>query len=174
MEGRKAVEGAGIVLETVLISLSLITMSEAFCGSIVQSRRGLLAFGWQFVSILTIIAFITASIIVAGDSSSNANNYNNNNNNNNGGQQEQVTAVSLTSKAMEFAAMWTAIVSMGMMVWGTVLLGVQSPTGTYYSCCVGTVHKTTSMSLGAFIGALAMYSNLTLVCAVLFGEFQVS
>lgn len=48
------------------------------------------------------------------------------------------------------------------------------PTGKYYACCSGNVHRMTPLSLGAFGGSLVMFANLTLVCAILFGEFEVS
>jgi hypothetical protein len=68
---------------------------------------------------------------------------------------------------------WTAVLSGIIVIYGTVILGVQSPTGKYYQCCSGNVHRLTPMSLGAFGGSLMMFANLTLVCAILFGEFEV-
>jgi hypothetical protein len=101
-------------------------------------------------------------------------NNNNNNNNNNNGDDETNVEVAVTSRAMAFAALWTAVLACLMAVFGTVILGFQSPTGQYYTCCAGNVHRTTPLGLGSFIGALLMFANLTLVCSVLFGEFEVS
>mmetsp|Transcript_52606 Transcript_52606/g.77976 ORF Transcript_52606/g.77976 Transcript_52606/m.77976 type:complete len:240 (-) Transcript_52606:134-853(-) len=151
-------------------------MAPALCASIVKSKRSLLALGWHFVSLLTLIAFIIAIAFAAsGNNYSDYNNNNNNNNNNNADDEvrEDIVEIAMTSKAMNFAALWTGILAICLSVWGTILLGVQSPTGQYYSCCSTSVHKTTTLSLGAFIGALVMFSNSTLVCSVLFGEFHI-
>jgi len=80
---------------------------------------------------------------------------------------------SVTSRAMVFTALWTMVLSTLIGIYGTVVLGFVAPTGKYYWCCMHAVHKTTPMVLGAFIGSLLMYANLTLVCSVLFGEFKV-
>jgi len=81
--------------------------------------------------------------------------------------------LAVTSRAMAFAAMWTAVLAVLLSIFGTVILGWQSPTGQYYTCCTSQVHKTTPITLGGFIGALLMFSNLALVCAAFFGEFEV-
>ena len=52
-----------------------------------------------------------------------------------------------------------------------VVVGIR---GLYYTCCSSSVHRTTPLGIGSFIGALLMFANLTLVCSVLFGEFEVS
>eukprot|EP00546_Thalassionema_frauenfeldii_P007133 CAMPEP_0178925898 /NCGR_PEP_ID=MMETSP0786-20121207/18192_1 /TAXON_ID=186022 /ORGANISM="Thalassionema frauenfeldii, Strain CCMP 1798" /LENGTH=224 /DNA_ID=CAMNT_0020600879 /DNA_START=233 /DNA_END=907 /DNA_ORIENTATION=+ len=90
-----------------------------------------------------------------------------------GDEQEIDPKIAVTSRAMAFAALWTAVLACLMSVFGTVILGFQSPTGQYYTCCAGNVHKTTPLGLGSFIGALLMFANLTLVCSVLFGEFEI-
>ena len=74
---------------------------------------------------------------------------------------------------MVFAAIWTAILSGMLVVYGTVLLGIRIPFGKYYACCTGNVHRMTPLTLGSFAGSLLMFANLTLVCAILFGEFQI-
>lgn len=82
--------------------------------------------------------------------------------------------IAVTSRAMAFAALWTAVLAALLSIFGTVVLGWQSPTGVYYTCCAPQVHRTTPLALGSFIGSLLMFANLTLVCSVLFGEFEVS
>lgn len=74
---------------------------------------------------------------------------------------------------MVFAAIWTAVLSGILVIYGTVILGIRMPTGKYYACCAGNVHRMTPLSLGAFGGSLLMFANLTLVCAILFGEFEI-
>lgn len=144
-------------------------MSDSLCGDTVRSRRGLLALLWSLVTLLTIIAFmVTLSVTISAKTASQS--YNDDKNNDN---QEDEISLAVTSRAMAFAAVWTAVLSCLMSVFGTVILGFQSPTGQYYTCCASNVHRTTPLGLGSFIGALLMFSNLTLVCSVLFGEFEV-
>eukprot|EP00522_Entomoneis_paludosa_P016842 CAMPEP_0172464648 /NCGR_PEP_ID=MMETSP1065-20121228/51100_1 /TAXON_ID=265537 /ORGANISM="Amphiprora paludosa, Strain CCMP125" /LENGTH=216 /DNA_ID=CAMNT_0013220939 /DNA_START=18 /DNA_END=668 /DNA_ORIENTATION=+ len=81
--------------------------------------------------------------------------------------------LAVTSRALAFASMWTAVLAVLLSIFGTVILGWQSPTGLYYTCCSSQVHRTTPITLGGFIGALLMFANLVLVCAAFFGEFEV-
>jgi hypothetical protein len=163
-------------------------MSGALCGDSIGSKRGLLASLWFVLTILTAIAFLTAFIFAIttrpDDEDGDYNGYYEYNNNA-GGQQgggnsqdEQQQGrtdpeVAVTSRALAFSALWTGVLAALMAVFGTVILGWQSPTGQYYTCCSGSVHRTTPLGLGSFIGALLMLSNLTLICSVLFGEFEV-
>lgn len=140
------------------------------CDGIVSTRRGLLALIWLLVMVCTAIAFLTALFFTIS-APFNANNDDDNNNRN---QNSGDPALALTSRAMAFAALWTAILAALLSVFGTVILGWQSPTGQYYTCCSSSVFRTTPLGIGSFIGLLIMFANLTLVCAVLFGEFQVS
>lgn len=138
-------------------------MHPALCGSIINSRRGLLAFCWSIVTLLSAIAFVTALIFATAAT--------NDDDQNDDGNDDRNGVIS--SRAMVFAALWTAVLSVGMSILGTVVLGWQSPTGQYYVCCPGKVHRTSSLSLGTFLGALLMYANVTLICSVIFSEFQV-
>ena len=158
-------------------------MSNGFRGTAIgASKRGLLASLWSIVTILTAISFLTAFIFAlstSNDEYSNNkyyNNYNNNNQNGEGSQDEENNSydVAVTSRALAFSALWTGVLAALLSVFGTVILGWQSPTGLYYTCCSSSVHRTTPLGIGSFIGALLMFANLTLVCSVLFGEFQVS
>jgi hypothetical protein len=89
-------------------------------------------------------------------------------------EQELQAEVAVTSRAMAFAALWTAVLASLMGLFGTVILGFQSPVGQYHTCCSSGVHRTSPLGLGSFIGSLIMFANITLVCSVLFGEFEVS
>jgi anaerobic C4-dicarboxylate transporter len=153
----------------------------SLCGGALNSRRGLLASLWSVVVCLTFIAFIVALIFTLSAANSNSNDDDNNNNyyNNNNNEPEQErqdseNEMAVTSRAMAFCALWTAVLASLMAIFGAVILGWQSPTGMYYTCCSPQVHRTTPLALGSFIGALMMFANLTLVCSVLFGEFDVS
>jgi hypothetical protein len=150
-------------------------MAASLCEGVVSSRRGLLASLWSLVTVLTAVAFLLALIFTLSADSGSDNDdayYNNDGEGNKDGEGDAVMAV--TSRAMAFAALWTVVLSTLMGLFGTVILGWQSPTGQYYTCCSTSVHRTTPLALGSFIGALLMFANLTLVCSVLFGEFEVS
>jgi len=143
------------------------------CGGTVSSRRGLLASLWSLVTIMTLIAFVFALIFSHSRISEDEDNYYYQNNAEEE-EQERDAEIAVTSRAMAFAALWTAVLAALLSIFGTVVLGWQSPTGVYYTCCAPQVHRTTPLALGSFIGALLMFANLTLVCSVLFGEFEVS
>ena len=133
-----------------------------------ESKTGFLASLWSLVTMITAISFLTAFIYAL--STSDEDNYNNNQ----GSQDETEAEVAVTSRALAFSALWAGVLAALLSVFGTVILGYKSPTGLYYTCCNSSVHQTTPLGIGSFIGALLMFANLTLVCSVLFGEFHVS
>ena len=149
-------------------------MPYSLCGGSIGSRRGLLASLWSVVSILTAIAFLTALVYALTTKYGENGNYNGYNNAEGGGGSSEDPELAVTSRALAFSALWTAVLSALMSVFGTVILGFQSPfSGQYYLCCDRNVHRTTPLGLGSFIGALLMLANLTLICSILFGEFEV-
>jgi hypothetical protein len=146
-----------------------------------SSRRSLLAALWSIVGLLTLTSFVIAIVFAYANKKYtdvyDEYYYNDWGGSNDQRQQQQGggSAISVTSRAMVFAAIWTAVLSGILVVYGTVILGIRMPiTGKYYACCAGNVHRMTPLSLGAFGGSLLMFANLTLVCAILFGEFEVS
>ena len=151
--------------------------APSLCGSAVSSRRGLLASLWSVVVVLTAVAFIVALIFtLSAKNSDDEYNYQQQQEGEPEEEEEErmEAALAVTSRAMAFAALWTAVLATLMAIFGAVILGWQSPTGVYYTCCSPQVHRTTPLALGSFIGGLLMFANLTLVCSVLFGEFDVS
>jgi hypothetical protein len=151
----------------------------SLCGGSVSSRRGLLASIWSVVVCLTTISFIVALIFtLSADAQDDQ--YQQYDQAQQQQQQQGNSAaavekeLAVTSRAMAFAAMWTAVLATLLAIFGAVVLGWQSPTGVYYTCCSPQVHRTTPLALGSFIGALLMFANMTLVCSILFGEFDVS
>jgi hypothetical protein len=157
--------------------------APSLCGGALNSRRGLLASLWSIVVCLTFIAFIVALIFTmsAKNSESYYSGYYDDAQQREGEggadqqqEQEMGAEMAVTSRAMAFCALWTAVLATLMAIFGAVILGWQSPTGIYYTCCSPQVHRTTPLALGSFVGALLMFANLTLVCSVLFGEFDVS
>ena len=142
-----------------------------------SSRRSLLAALWSIVGLLTLTSFVIAIVFAYASTNYDQGEYEGGgasaSNDWNRQQQSQGSAIALSSRAMVFAAIWTAVLSGILVIYGTVILGVRMPTGKYYACCAGNVHRMTPLSLGAFGGSLLMFANLTLVCAILFGEFEV-
>lgn len=157
-----------------------------FCGEEITSQRGFLASVWFAVNLTTLLSFLVAFSYVVSSYQNNkdavSSDYANYNNWNGGGDRnsmdendEMNPTIVVTSRALAFCATATAVFSALLSLFGTVLLGWQSPiSGQYYTCCSSSVHRTTPMGLGSFIGALLMLSNMTLTCSVLFGEFEVS
>ncbi|KAL7533370.1 hypothetical protein ACHAXR_005189 [Thalassiosira sp. AJA248-18] len=145
--------------------------SHSSSSSSSSSRRSLLAALWSIVGLLTLTSFVIA--IVFAYASKKYDEDEAADGENSEWQQQQGSAISVTSRAMVFAAIWTAVLSGILVIYGTVILGIRMPTGKYYACCAGNVHRMTPLSLGAFGGSLLMFANLTLVCAILFGEFEV-
>lgn len=154
-------------------------MAASLCGQGISSRRGLLASLWFLVSIMTAVSFLAALIFAMSSKGSEYENgqYYNNYNEDGNSQDEEYAMdpeIAVTSRALVFSALWTAVLATLMSVFGTVILGWQSPlSGQYYTCCTSSVHKTTPLGIGSFIGALLMFANLTLICSILFGEFEV-
>ena len=166
---------AGRTIRTKLTSFSSSTMapSTALCGDSITSRRGLLASLWSLVTVLTVVAFLAALIFTLSAKQDDDDYYYYDNGEEEEERQEVDPEIAVTSRAMAFAALWTTVLATLLAIFGTVVLGWQSPTGEYYTCCSPQVHRTTPIALGSFIGALLMFANLTLVCSVLFGEFEV-
>ena len=147
-------------------------MTDSLCGEPVTSRRGMLASLWSLVTLLTLVAFVVALIFSHSKYNADDDNYYYQKDEMEEGGRDAEIAV--TSRAMAFAALWTAVLAAMLSIFGTVVLGWQSPTGIYYTCCAPQVHRTSPLALGSFIGAVLMFANFTLVCSVLFGEFEVS
>lgn len=149
--------------------------STSLCDGVINTRRGLLASLWTVVTALTFTAFGISMVFALStngiDNDESYYNYNEEGGEDNG---EVDPEIAVTSRALAFAALWTVVLATLLAILGTVVLGWQSPTGEYYTCCSPKVHKTTPIAIGSFIGSLIMFANLTLLCSVLFGEFEVS
>jgi len=145
---------------------------DSICSAVVKSRRGLSAFIWSLVTLAALLSFASAIIFALATNSVDME-TDDGANNNNAENGALVPEIAVTSRAMAFAALWTAVLASLMSIFGTVILGFQSLTGQYYTCCSANVHRTTPLGLGAFIGALLMFANVTLVCSVLFSEFEI-
>lgn len=152
------------------------TMADSICGGLVTSKRYLLALAWSIVNLLAFSGFLIAFLYTAYASNS-YNPYQYKNNRNSYYQQqnepEEEAVLSVSTRAMAFVSIWTVVLAIIMAVFGTVVIGFVNLNGRYYWCCSRSVHSTTEMVLGSFMGSLLIFANLTLICAVLFGEFSV-
>lgn len=129
---------------------------------------------WTLVTLLTFIAFVTGLLLTLSAMKNDEDmEYYYEDEKEEGENEESDPEIAVTSRALAFAALWMAVLATLLAIFGTVVLGWQSPTGQYYTCCSPQVHKTTPIALGSFVGAVFMFANLTLVCTILFGEFEV-
>lgn len=159
--------------------------NQSICGSTIRHRRGMLALIWTLISIVTLISMGTAAVYtLARKNNGIYYNYNDdynaeegeegengNGNGNNGNNGDDTQRVAMTSEGLTFCAVWTALVSLFVAIFGTVVLGFQGPR-QYYSCCASTVMRTSQLTLGVFMGILIMFSNLTLICSFIFREYM--
>lgn len=178
-------------------------MAPSLCGSVVSSKRSLLALGWTLTSLLSLAAFITAAIYavhvrthyrhIAQTYTTNNDDYYSNYNceGGDGGEgcrshdsrdsQDEAyyynSLASVSSGSMTFAGIYTATVAVGLSLYGSLaIVGFSSVRGQYIAPCLGGggTAVQSRMHLGIFMGALILFSCLCLVCAVVFGEFRVS
>jgi hypothetical protein len=80
---------------------------------------------------------------------------------------------STSSRSMTFVAIYTMTLAMALNLYGsTAIVGFTSLRGVYIAPCFSSEHS--SMKVGMFGGAIVMFANLLLLCAVVLGEFRVS
>ena len=147
----------------------------------VNSRRSFLALLWSVVTALSLIGYlITLGITIQSKFYymyyiNNGNNQNDNEEDENDRDQwEENSTVSVASRAMLFSFIWTGMSTVALGLAGTIVLGVFSPNGRHYTCFPSKIIQTTPMTVGAFVGSLIMFANLLFICAILFGQFNVS
>jgi len=147
----------------------------------VTGRRSFLALLWSIVVFLSVLGYlVTLGITLQSKFSYDMYyNYNQNNNNQNENQNqnewnEENTSVSVASRAMLFSYVWTGMSAVALGFAGTMVLGVLTPGGKHYTCFPSKVVQTSPTMIGAFIGSLIMFSNMLFICAILFGQFNVS
>eukprot|EP00550_Attheya_septentrionalis_P002719 CAMPEP_0198292738 /NCGR_PEP_ID=MMETSP1449-20131203/13828_1 /TAXON_ID=420275 /ORGANISM="Attheya septentrionalis, Strain CCMP2084" /LENGTH=226 /DNA_ID=CAMNT_0043992017 /DNA_START=747 /DNA_END=1427 /DNA_ORIENTATION=+ len=83
-----------------------------------------------------------------------------------------------SSHSMTFVAIYTTLLSLALNFYGsTAIIGFTNMRGEYMPPCFsgGTVQMPGQhrMKVGIFGGALVLFANLLVLCAVIFGEFQV-
>lgn len=161
----------------------------------------MLAFTWTITTLLTLVAFLMAIIMVVQINSHyrylerysyNDDNYNNRWLNEGEEQQNQEgeenhsgdnseddkeqnwypLLAGTSSGAMTFVAMYTMVLATALSLYGsTAIVGFTSLRGVYIAPCIS--HKSRLIT-GIFGGAVVVFANLLLLTAVIFGEFRVS
>jgi hypothetical protein len=115
--------------------------------------------------------------------------YANNNNNEGEGQaqgqedgsldrkiQEYIALTQLYSPSMTFVAVYSVILGFALNLYGsTAIVGFTSLRGDYIGPCFSSPSPAVSrMKTGIFGGAVVVFANILLVCAVVLGEVTVS
>ncbi len=78
-----------------------------------------------------------------------------------------------SSRSMTFVAVYTMALAVVLNLYGsTAIVGFTSLRGDYIAPCFSSEHS--SMKVGIFGGAIVIFANLLLLCAVVLGEFRVS
>lgn len=114
--------------------------------------------------------------------------YNNNNQEGEGGEGEEHNSqdqennkesllyslmATTSSRSMTFVAVYTMALAVALNLYGsTAIVGFTSLRGDYIAPCFSSEHS--SMKVGIFGGAIVIFANLLLLCAVVLGEFRVS
>lgn len=81
---------------------------------------------------------------------------------------------SVSSNSMTFVALYTMAMAVALSLFGsTAIVGFMSLRGDYIAPCFSS-SGSSKLRLGIFGGAIVVFANLLLVCAVVFGEVRVS
>lgn len=112
--------------------------------------------------------------------------YNNNNNNGEDNQgshdqdyeqyreqgEEYVLLSTVSARSITFVTAYTMILAVALALYGsTAIVGFTSLRGVYIAPCFSSGDN---MRVGIFGGAIVVFANLLLVCAVVLGEVRVS
>jgi hypothetical protein len=179
-------------------------VSPSICGGLLSDKRSMVAFTWTITTVLTLLAFLAAMVVVIqihahyrrtqnyydGDDWYQQYLYQNQYNNNDDGEEEHGQSQDrnqymeireqyemlrqLNSKSIAFVPIWTVILALGLTMYGsTAIVGFTSLRGDYIAPCFSN-HGPNKMAVGIFGGAIVIFANLLLVCAVILGEVRVS
>jgi hypothetical protein len=174
--------------------------APSICGGFLGDKLSMMAFVWSITNILTIFAFFTTIALLVHihthyrrmeryyESDDWYQQYlNNDDRHQNGGgggshdeaekyreQKELFLQLStMNAKSITFGAIYTMILASGLSFYGsTAIVGVTSLRGIYIGPCFSSGGS--NMRVGMFGGAIVMFANLLLVCAVILGEVRVS
>eukprot|EP00934_Nitzschia_sp_Nitz4_P008015 Nitzschia sp. Nitz4//scaffold181_size46380//31151//32075//NITZ4_007181-RA/size46380-augustus-gene-0.46-mRNA-1//-1//CDS//3329539522//8005//frame0 len=173
--------------------------SPSICGGFLTDKRSMVAFTWTITTVMTYFAFLTAIVLIVQiqghyrkleRSYENGDYYNRYLEDGGGGQDEDheashdgedeyrhqmeaiVLLTSMTARSVSFVAAYTMILATGLSLYGsTAIVGFTSLRGVYIAPCFPSGSDT--MRVGIFGGAVVLFANLLLVCAVVLGEVRV-
>ena len=162
----------------------------ALCGSFLSSKQSLVAFIWSVTTLLQLCAFVMAIIMTiqinvqykrmarmyaaADDDDDNPEEEGSQDHNSADNESLLYSMLASTSsRSMTFVAIYTMTLAMALNLYGsTAIVGFTSLRGVYIAPCFSSEHS--SMKVGMFGGAIVIFANLLLLCAVVLGEFRVS
>jgi FtsH-binding integral membrane protein len=175
------------------------TPTPSICGSFLRDKRSLVAFTWTITTVLTLVAFIMATVMMihvhthyrrlekyyesqqyGGYNNRYLNDGDNQRNSGDKNQQQQqqqnmgeyLWLAALSSKSMTFVAVYTMFMAISLSFFGsTAVVGFTSLRGIYIAPCFSSGGS--RLRLGIFGGAIIFFANLLVVCAVVFGEVRV-
>lgn len=85
-------------------------------------------------------------------------------------EDEENSLTKLTSQSVTFTGVYTIFLSLGLVLYGsTAVVGFTSLRGDYIYPCL----QTSNLRLGIFGGAIIVFANLLVVCAVICSEIKV-
>jgi hypothetical protein len=159
----------------------------------------MVAFTWTITTVLTLLAFLTAVVLMIQiniqyrrmaryyQSDDWYQNYNSNNDGDDGDEEEEgsgssdaakeqaayLLLSSMSARSIGFVAVYTMMLATGLSLYGsTAIVGFTSLRGVYITPCFSS--GSDNMRVGIFGGAVVIFANLLLVCAVILGEVRVS
>ena len=176
--------------------------APSLCGTFLHNKRSLIAFTWTLTTILTLAAFVLTLVYVGhvhthylrmehyyeeqyqySQQQRNQNydddNHQNNNNDKGNSQdereyQQHMQLAHVASRSITFVALYTMTMSVALVMYGsTAIVGFTSLRGVYIGPCFSTPGYSSKLKVGIFGGAIIIFANLLLVCAVIFGEVRV-
>jgi hypothetical protein len=173
-------------------------VSPSICGTFLADKRAMVAFTWSIANLLTLFAFFTGIALIIQihshyrrmeryyESDDWYQQYVNDDDGNGdeGGshdqedqykeQQEAMVLLStMSAGSMTFVAVWTILLATTLSLYGTTaIVGFTSLRGVYIAPCFSS--GSDKMRVGIFGGAIVVFANLLLVCAVILGEVRVS
>lgn len=173
--------------------------APSLCGGFLQNKRSLIAFTWTLTTVLTLAAFILTLVYVGhvhthylrmeryyeeqylySQQQQNYNEENQQENNHVNSQderlyQERMQLAHVASRSMTFVSLYTMTTSVALVLYGsTAIVGFTSLRGVYIAPCFSNPGQSSKLKVGIFGGAIIIFANLLLVCAVIFGEVRVS
>lgn len=165
-------------------------MAPSLCGSFLTDKRSLVAFTWTLTTVLTLIAFIVSTVMVIHVRTSykrmerafyeqlayqKAQNQNEQQHSADREWEQFYELASMQSGSLTFVAIYTMIIAVALSLYGsTAIVGFTSLRGVYIAPCFSTSGVASTLKLGIFGGAIVLFANLLLICAVIFGEVRVS